>query len=193
MRDQAVIGAFDKMEKMVGHDIRLLNKTVATLAMRQDALQKVLFGGRFSLLWAFFLNVFAPKMLERAVGRMHDILRMKYEQQMKEAIEEARKPKVIQPGEETLRKANIGGLSAAGAILLFLMAGCAPKSHVKRAYDDGFQKANVECLQLQGKFKDYITQLQLDNTIKTERLKMLNQVDEKGALRYGEKTLEKKK
>jgi hypothetical protein len=174
MRDGAIAEAFSKMEKMVGSDVRLLNKTVAILAMRIDAIQKLLFGGRFSLVYALVLSVFSPKTLEKGVDRIHKQIEENYNKKVREQMEKATKS-VITNG------FKVAGMSL--FLFLFLIGtGCASKGQITRAQTEGYQKANVECLQMQGQIKDYITSLKMDIVAKTERLRKFNQVNDKGEL-----------
>lgn len=193
MRDGAIVEAFTRMERMVGSDIRLLNKTVATLAMRMDAIQKVMFGSRLAFIEAGFLSVFAPKMLERAIDRVHKSIEDDYKKKVEARMEEARKA-VIKPEENTNPMAVDRLMKVVNVLIVFVglsLVGCVPKSQIKRSYDEGFAKANTECLQLQGQIQNYIRGLEVSNAAKTERLRKFNQVDEQGNL-YN-KTEEEKK
>lgn len=183
MRDGTIVEAFQKMEGMVGNDIRLLNKTVTTLAMRMDAIQKVMFGSRFSFVIAGLCSIFAPKMLERSITKVHQQIQADYLAKVKEQMEKAQKA-VIHP--DDLNPIKIDRLKQVVNVAIVVVGlsfvGCVPKSHIKKSYDDGFAKANTECLQLQGQIQNYIRGLEVSNAAKTERLRKFNQVDEKGNL-----------
>lgn len=71
MRDQTIQEAFNRFEAAVGHDIANLTKQNVLNRSRIFAFERVIFGSRFSLLRAVFLNILSPSKLTRMINAAH--------------------------------------------------------------------------------------------------------------------------
>lgn len=184
MRDQAVIEGFNRMEKMVGHDIRMLNKVVADLAIRTDTLQKILFGSRLSLIWTLVLSCISPKMLERSITKMHQVAKAKYEADMIKALADAKKA-VIDPATvtnpSTIDRMQGGappvpkkvGIEVVHVLLIGLLftagVGCVPKGKYV-ALQNKYKADTERCVQIAIALRD-------DLIKKNQRLRKFNQLN----------------
>jgi hypothetical protein len=127
---------------------------------------------------AMLMGIWNPRWLKDMVDAMQLELLKKHDEDMfkakEKAKQEALKPKlsIISP---------VSGFKAVGLILIVscLFGGCVSmsthKKEMKRMYDEGYEGANFECVNLQKRIKTYIESLQ-------ERLRLFNQVDPKGEL-----------
>lgn len=192
MRDSSIVTAFERMEKMVGHDIRLLNSTAAKLALRVDAIQRVLFGSRLALPWAILLGLISPKSMLRYIDTVHKAIEAEYTAKAKAKMEAAAKA-VINPNEVTNpRTIEKQGIQSAGPMLVsalvlgFISFGCVPKSQIQRSFNDGYAKANLECVVIQSQLQNQTNQVIMDLAVKNERLRMFNQINKDGSLRYAD-------
>lgn len=69
------------------------------------------------------------------------------------------------------------------AAALFLTTGCATKSALSKKYQEGFNAANQQCIELQAKIQQYVNGVQVDLAAKNERLRRFNQLNEDNTLR----------
>lgn len=67
-------------------------------------------------------------------------------------------------------------------------AGCATKGQIARYRTEGFNQANAQCLDLQGRVQQYLSGLQVRLVQFETRLRDLNQLDDSGDLRFGDRS-----
>lgn len=84
MRDGAILAEIGGLENKVGHDVNIMHRSVTLCRTRIDAIEKVLFGFRGSLLLYALVQIFAPKFVEGLVERWHGVMIEDYNRKLDE-------------------------------------------------------------------------------------------------------------
>lgn len=176
MRDSQIMSELRRMETMVGHDVRALTGMVSRVSMRIDAVQRVLFGGRFSLIWAIAVSMVAPRLLAQAVDRMHKQVMAEFEAET-EKRRNAGKTSVIAPttGDIAKHGKGAGVIGLIALMALFVGSGCVTKRFASQEYARGLAESSAAC-ELE------VESLKGELVKKNARLRAFNQVDKDGRL-----------
>jgi len=155
------------MKQTADEKIAILYRQIQFLDTRLRAYEAVLHTPMDIISAIFFRKSFQERVniLQKALLAEHD---QKIREVAQKQREEALKPKI-----------NIVGPLTTLALLFFLSGCYTPsqyKQHEKESYDRGYAAANTECLALQAKIGFYVASM-------LERLKLFNQIDERGELR----------
>lgn len=96
MRDSHILAGLGQVEAKVGHDVQLLAEQVRLVRFRQEAIETVLFGSRFRLLWIAILSIFKPSAVQNMLDIETEAVGAAYHEAIKqEAIARAKKAKGI--------------------------------------------------------------------------------------------------
>lgn len=96
MRDAHILAGLGQIENKVGHDVQLLAEQVRVVRYRQEAIETVLFGSRFRLLWIAVLSIFKPSAVQDMLDIETEAADLAYKEAIKqEAIARAKKAKGI--------------------------------------------------------------------------------------------------
>lgn len=175
MRDSQIMSELRRMETMVGHDVRALTEMVSRVSMRIDAIQRVLFGKRYSLFVALATSLVSPKLFEGIVDKMHVQVMAEFNAEMEKRRQDVKKA-VIKPGlADMARHARNPGVIGLVLISLLMASGCVTTRHAKDEYARGLAESSAAC-------EAELSDVKLDLVKKNARLRSFNQVDESGKL-----------
>jgi hypothetical protein len=129
--------------------------------------------------WDILKAIWNPKGFKKDVDELQIFLLRKHDQNVKEAMQkaqdEANKPKLTIVGSNGFK-----GVGMAFLLVLTLLTGCISSREYKdmrvKMYNEGYEAANFDCVNLQLKIKNYIQTLK-------DRLQKFNQIDSEGNLR----------
>lgn len=96
MRDAAVITGLSQIDQKVGHDVRMLHEQLVLCRMRIEAIEKVCFESRRSMLMTAVLMIFNPKLVQRNLDGWTDTLLSEYRKAERAALEQKKKG-IIRP------------------------------------------------------------------------------------------------
>lgn len=169
MRDGQIINATQILE----NKIQVIYRQLQFLNTRMNAYDLVL-SKKWNLLWA----IFAPSWFMKQVDAFQAVLLQKQNEELKKAVEEAKKPKV------TL----LNPLGVAICLIL-LFSGCVPK--YRYVHDIYVKDIEIKTLRDQctsdltkvvKEANDYFALLKNEINLRTERLRKFKQVDADGNL-----------
>lgn len=173
-----------EFREQVNHDVVNMRSMVTLIRTRCDALERVILGGRFSLIRCAILQLISPKAMADVVAMIHREEIEKFNKvQVQKARAEGKKITVVNPASvpATLLKPSL-----VAALLIVTLIGCvSPKVH-RLKVDQARLEGQGELLQCDGQVQRLQTEnalLKRDLDAKNERLRKFNQLDAFGRLR----------
>lgn len=162
MRDEQILG----MNADTARKVFAIYKQCRYLDTRLTAYE-MLFENRKAILKA----IWNPQWLRTAADAIQLELIKKHDEEIQESAKRA---------EEEAKKPKLTVVKSLAFILAFSLVSCVSiptnKKQKEQSFNEGYAKANIECLDLQIKIRDYVYALQ-------ERLRKFNQLNEDGTLR----------
>lgn len=173
-----------ELREQIEHDVVNMRSMVTLIRTRCDALERVVLGGRFSLLRCAIMQLISPRAMAQTVALMHKEEIEKFNKvQVQRARAEGKKITVVNPSNvpATLLKPSL-----VLALMVFGLMGCvSPKVHRLKVSEARLQGAGelLECDRQVQRLQTEVMALKRDLDAKNERLRKFNQLDAFGRLR----------
>lgn len=208
MKEGVYLQRLESLEKAFSGNSLTFGRQLAQLVARMGAYEELFATGPadtgfFKTRWLIFRNrlltVLAPGVVgalltsreKEIVASMKDLAEQRFlddaTDQMSKAKQPAPKKLMVERVEEPKKMKTLNIIALTLAVALGASA-CATKSQIKRYHEEAFNQANSQCMELQGRVQTYMGGLQVRMAQMEERLRSMNQLNDDGSLRYGERS-----